>query len=136
MSAYIDVIGNLTHDPELSTNDNGTTMCDISVAAESQSRDRNNNTKTVYFRTRIFGRHGQACGQYLKKGSKVCIRGEFFPVEYKGRDGQDKVLYTINNPSVEFISTGNRQSQAQPTVEYRKNTSNNEDLGGEDELPF
>ena len=134
MAAYIDIIGNLTKDPELKDLKQGTGACDISVASNSMSRDKDGNRKAVFFSVRIFGKQGEACAKYLSKGSKVYIRGEFVPVDFKGQDGTDRTIYAVNNASIEFLSASNRDSGQQPTAQYKKAEPNN--AYGEDSLPF
>ena len=108
MASYIDIIGNLTKDPELKTF-NQTTACDLSIASNTISKGRDGERKAVFFNVRVFGKHGEVCARYLFKGSKVYVRGEFFPVEYKTQDGQDRVVYTVNNAAIEFLTTGGTQ---------------------------
>lgn len=137
MSSYVDVIGNLTKNPETSTSQNGTVSCDLSIASSTSSKDREGNTKTVFFNVRVFGKHGEACAKYLSKGSKVFARGEFFPIDYKTKEGQDRVAFNINNANIEFLSTANNNQQshaAQPTTTYKKGNASAVDMS--QELPF
>jgi single-strand DNA-binding protein len=134
MSTYVDVIGNLTRDPELKTLRTNTVACDMSIASNSMLKDKDGNRKAVFFSVRIFGKHGESCAKYLTKGSKVYARGEFNPVDYKAQDGQEKTIYTINNASIEFLNTTPSGGGQQATGQYKKAAPAPQ--GDEDDLPF
>ncbi len=93
----IHILGNLTRDPELRVTQNGTAICNYSVAVNSTARKRlpdgtySFEKTTDYFRVTVYGSDAENCGKFLKKGRKVYIYGE--PTINVARDANGKVIY-------------------------------------------
>ena len=142
MAAHINVIGRLVRDPEQSVSKSGTTVTDFTVASNSKERDKNGESVPSFFSVRVFGRHAEVCAQYLKKGSQVFVKGEFLPVTYTTKEGEERTLYTIARADVEFLGSSANASNhgAQPTQNYKPGKKQDSDYvvvtSNEDDLPF
>ncbi len=70
------IMGRLGQDPKLEYLPTGLAVCTLSVAT-SEKRTSNNETKTLteWHRVIAFGKIGELCSQYLKKGSQVFVEG-------------------------------------------------------------
>lgn len=145
MGSKIHVIGNLTHDPEMVNVQSGSVACNIRLATSSTKRDANGTAPAIFYSARVFGKHAEACGKYLTKGSKVYITGDFEPSEYVDRDGATRMFLNINSANVEFLSTGGQQreqrasdsGQSKPSARQGASMSKTPPSIGEDEeLPF
>lgn len=137
MAAYIDVIGNLTRDPELKQTPTGNAACDISIASNARGRD--GERTATYFTCRIFGKQAETCSKYLAKGRTVYVRGEFAPYTYTTRDGETRTAYGINNAHVDFVSAGTPPPDVQPTSDYKRaapSARSPQPEESEDDLPF
>ena len=79
----IEVIGNLTRDPEVrEVGEN--TVCNFSVAS---NRKRSDGEEVVtYFRCAAWGRTGENVAKYLSKGRAVCVEGTL-----QSEDGNPRV---------------------------------------------
>ncbi|MDP3964126.1 MAG: single-stranded DNA-binding protein [bacterium] len=71
------IIGNLTKDPVSRTLPSGQSITTFSVATNHVWRDKSQNKKesTEFHNVVAWGKLGEICGQYLKKGGKVYVEG-------------------------------------------------------------
>ena len=101
--------GNLTADAEL-VESNGSTRCQFSVAANTSVME-NGKPKVQFPRVTVWGKRGESCAQYLKKGNYVSGTGDLVLSEFVGRDGEKHLSININNADVEF---GPRNQKSEP----------------------
>ena len=98
----IEVIGNLTKDPELRESKTGKKYCNFTVAANSNipvyNADGTYGTRktTNYYRVTVWGKQAEVCAQYLKKSRKVRVYGTF-SIEFARDPSTGKLIYR-NNP--------------------------------------
>ena len=67
----VNIIGNLTKDPELRTTSSGKSVCSLSIAVQ----DSYNKEKTHFFNCTAWGKTGEVINQYFSKGKKIGITG-------------------------------------------------------------
>ena len=91
-------IGNLGRDPELKSFDWGS-VCEFSVAGATGYGDKKH---TDWFRVSVFGKQGERCAEYLKKGDKVGVVGEMQVREYSKQDGTAGFSIDVKAYSVSF----------------------------------
>ncbi len=77
---FIHIAGGLTRDAELRRSQGGDPILGFSVGV-SEGRDK----PSTYFDCSLFGRRAEALEQYLKKGSKVTVCGDFSTREHNGK---------------------------------------------------
>ena len=72
------MIGNVGQDPEIKKFDSGDSLCNFSVATNESWKDKNGEPqeRTEWHRITAFGRLGEICGEYLRKGSKIYLEGK------------------------------------------------------------
>ena len=88
------LIGYLGRDPEVRTFQNGSKVCNLSMATSETWKDRNTgdrHERTEWHSVAIFneGLAGVA-GQYLRKGSKIYIEGKLQTRKWQDQSGQDR----------------------------------------------
>lgn len=73
----VQLIGNLTKDPEVRYTGNGTPVASFSIATNRNWKNQEGNIEeSVEFHSIVaWGKLGEICGQYLKKGTKVYVQG-------------------------------------------------------------
>lgn len=74
------IAGGLTRDAVLRRTQAGDPILGFSVGV-SEGRDK----PSTYFDCSLFGKRGEALEQYLKKGSKVAVIGDFSTREHEGK---------------------------------------------------
>ena len=98
----INIIGNLTKDPELRATRSGTSVTSFRLAVNQREGD------AAFFDISVFGKTGDNCRKYLAKGRKVAVRGELQVNEKDGR-----TYLNITADGVEFLPDGEKKAKPQ-----------------------
>lgn len=77
---HITIAGGLPRDATLRRTQGGDAVLGFSVGV-SEGRDK----PSTYFDCSLFGKRGEALEQYLKKGAKVTVCGDFSTREHEGK---------------------------------------------------
>jgi len=102
------LIGNLGRDPETRFTNSGTSVTNFSIATKEPFADKSGTRqdRTDWHNIIVWGKQGEACAQYLKKGSPVYIEGRISYREYEAKDGSGKRKVTeIVAMRVQFLSS-------------------------------
>ncbi len=93
----VQLIGNLTRDPELRYTPTGTAVCSFSVATNrSWTTDSGEKKEEVDFhRIVAWNKLAELCSQLLAKGRKVYVEGRLANRKYTTQDGQEKQITEI-----------------------------------------
>ena len=85
----VQLIGNLTRDPEVRNTMSGGTVVNFSVATSRRwtGKDGQPQEQTEFHNIVVFGKLADICAQYLKKGSKVYVDGRLQTRSWEGDDG-------------------------------------------------
>jgi single-strand DNA-binding protein len=85
----VQIIGNITRDPELRQIPGGQSVASFSVATNFSWTDQSGQKqdKPEYHNVVAWRKLAEVCGQYLKKGSKVFIQGRIQTRDWEGEDG-------------------------------------------------
>lgn len=107
------IIGRVGSQPKLKATKTGNNMCSFSVAVNSGWGD---NKTTDWYNVSVFGKQADSCGNYLSKGSLVCVSGSIQLREYEAKDGQKRMSIELTSDSVTFLNAKNDgvQSYSQP----------------------
>ena len=84
------LIGNLGRDPEVRYLADGTAVASFSIATSENWTDKNSGEKrerTEWHRIVVWRQGAELAGQYLSKGSKVCITGKLQTREWEDKEG-------------------------------------------------
>lgn len=88
----VQLIGNLTRDPELRYTPSGTAVATVGIATNRSWTQENGEKKeeVEYHRVVAWGKLGEICAQLLTKGSKVYVHGRLSTRSWTGSDGVQK----------------------------------------------
>ena len=100
----ITVTGGLGRDAELKQTQGGDSILSFSVGSSQGYGDKKS---TNWFRCTVWGKRGTSIAQYLTKGPKVTVQGEFSIGEYDG-----KAQYEIRVNEVEWQRNDAPRQQA------------------------
>jgi len=78
----ITIAGRLTRDAEQRNTPKGDSVTSFAVAVDDRSTAEKS---TIFFDCALWGRRGDALGQYLKKGASVCVSGDLGKREHEGK---------------------------------------------------
>ena len=102
------LIGNLGRDPETRYTNSGSSVTNFSIATKESYADKSGarQDRTDWHNIIAWGKQGELCAQYLKKGSPVYIEGRIAYREYEAKDGSGKRKVTeIVAMRVQFLSS-------------------------------
>ena len=123
------IMGRLCADPEITSTTGGTTVARYTVAVD-RSFAKEGQQKTDFFSCTSFGKQAEFVEKYLKKGTKVVIRGEM----HLDRVLKDEKNVTYPKVSVEKIEFA--ESKKEQTQDSNDGFLNIPDGINPDELPF
>jgi single-strand DNA-binding protein len=114
MYQTIIIVGNVGRDPEMRYTPSGQAVTSFSVATNRQYTNNNAETikETIWFRVSAWGKTGETCNQYLKKGSKVLVEGRLTadpttggPRIWQSQDGTSRASFEVSAQTVRFLSS-------------------------------
>lgn len=102
----VQIIGRLGGDPEVRYLPSGDAVANFSVATTETWKDKQSGERkeaTEWHRVAAFGKLGEICGQYLKKGGLVYIEGSIRTQTYE-KDGQTRYSVQIRADNMKMLS--------------------------------
>ena len=154
----VQLIGNLTRDPELRYTPQGTAVCSFSIATNRNwTTDTGEKKEEVEFhRIVAWNKLAELCSQFLVKGRKVYVEGRLSTRNWNAQDGtqkqtteiiiSDMILLDSRRPegeSVERVSEPQEEVEQAPKKskkkekeEEPKEESNEEEEIVPDDIPF
>ena len=101
------LVGNLTRDPELRFTPGGMAVCNLGLAVNRVYTDKKGEKQkeTCFLRVVVWGKQGETCGSYLKKGRPVLVEGRLQSRSWE-KDGQKQNTIEIVANRVQFLGTG------------------------------
>ena len=105
----LQIIGNLTRDPELRTTTTGLSVCSFTVAVNQKpskaQREAGQQPPAKFFRVTAWRELGDNCAKYLAKGRKVYVSGTVDVSTYvSNQDGKTYANLEVTANEVEFLS--------------------------------
>ena len=114
------IVGNVGKDPEMRFTPSGQAVTSFSVATNrAYTKDGGEQVKeTIWFRVSAWGKTGENCNAYLKKGSKVLVTGRLTadpatggPRVWNAQDGTARASFEMSANTVRFL-TSKAESEA------------------------
>jgi single-strand DNA-binding protein len=134
------LIGNLGRDPETRFTNSGSSVTNFSIATKESFTDKTGGRqdRTDWHNIIVWGKQGENCAQYLKKGSPVYVEGRISYREYEAKDGSGKRKVTeIVAMRVQFLSGGRGAPTGDDAGEYGRGAGTRAGAGataGADEM--
>ena len=100
------MVGNLTRDPEVRQTTGGETVCAFTIAVERPQKE-GQQKQTDFPRITVFGKQGDSCGRYLKKGRTVAVQGRLQTGSYTNKNGEKVYTTDVVANRVEFLGGNN-----------------------------
>ncbi len=107
------LIGRLGRDPELRYTQSRTAVANFSMATDERwaDSDGNRQQRTEWHRIVAFGKLGEICGKYLKKGRLVFIEGRIQTREWDDRDGNKRYTTEIVASNMQMLESRNAATE-------------------------
>jgi len=116
----VNIMGNLTRDPELKYTNSGRSVCNMSIANNRiYTKNGEKVTEVSYFDIEIWGVVAENCAKYLTKGSGVIVEGRLKQDRWE-KDGKTQSRVRIAANSVHFMpkrGDGAGPQEPKPAVE-------------------
>src|SRR5437588_7215753 len=124
----VQLIGNLTRDPELRYTPNGNAVCTFGLATNrTWTTDSGEKREEVDFhRIVAWNKLAELCSQFLTKGRKVYVEGRLSTRSWTGQDGQQKSRTEVVIDDMILLDNKGFSSGSQSPER------NNDDRGGEE----
>lgn len=93
----VQLIGNLTRDPELKYTPSGTGVCTFGLATNREWTDSSGQKQegAEFHRIVAWGKLGEICSQLMSKGRKVYVEGRLQTRAWKSQDGADRQVTEV-----------------------------------------
>jgi len=102
------LIGRLGSDPEVKTLNGGKSLAKLNLATNSAWRDREsgeNREHTEWHRVVVWGKPAENVGQFLAKGSQVCIEGRIQTRAWTTKEGEERKSTEVVASQVTFLGS-------------------------------
>jgi single-strand DNA-binding protein len=134
-------IGHLGRDPEVKHTQNGSAVCNLSLAiGERRKKGDGWEDHTEWVRVVCFGKTAEHAGQYLQKGRQVYVEGKLRTTKYQDKKtGEDRHSTEVVADNVTFLGgapgkgEGGEQRRAPQAASKSAPAS---DFVDGDDLPF
>lgn len=101
---------------EESSSEDGDAMPEGETAGETQDGVRYINGETQWHKVVVWGRQGEACAKYLKKGSPVFVSGELRTSRYQDKEGVQRYSVEVHADQVSFLFGSARRAETQESA--------------------
>lgn len=131
------LVGNLGKTPEVRYTAGGKAVASFSVATKEQWTSKEGGGKeerTEWHRIVAWGRLGEICGEYLKKGSQVYIEGRLQTRDWQDKEGNKRTTTEIIAQTMQMLGPSGKSGAASTTEE--KFPSEDPISIPEDDIPF
>lgn len=100
------LVGNLGADPEVRFTPGGQAVANFRMATTDSWTDRSSGQRqerTEWHRIVVWGKLGELCGEYLRKGRQCYVEGRLQTREWQDREGQKRYTTEIVASQVVFL---------------------------------
>ena len=136
------LVGNLGQDPEIKYTAGGAAVTTLSIATSDSWKDKDSGMdqeRTEWHRVVLWRRLAEIAGEYLKKGSKICIEGQLQTRKWE-QEGQTRYTTEIIARDMQFLdSRGSAKpsNQEEPGLSSDQSTPDVVDSSiDDDDIPF
>lgn len=99
----VNIMGNLTRDPELKYTNSGRSVCNLSIANNRvYTKNGEKVTEVSYFDVEVWAAAAENCAKYLSKGSGVIVEGRLKQDRWE-KEGKMQSRVRIAANSVHFM---------------------------------
>lgn len=130
----VNLVGNLTRDPEVKYLQNGTAVCDIGLAVNDRVKKGEEWVdEPVFVDVTLFGRKAEVAGEYLSKGAPVLITGKLRFEQWE-KDGQKRSKLKVVADQMQMLGSRGHASQERQETPQEYNQAPPPPTG--DDQPF
>jgi len=99
----VNIMGNLTRDPEMKFTPSGKAVCSLSIANNRvYTKNAEKITEVSYFDVEVWGLAAENCSKYLTKGNGIIVEGRLRQDRWE-KDGKTQSRVRITANAVHFL---------------------------------
>ena len=143
----VNLIGNLTRDPELRYSQSGTAVASCNIAVQRRFKNQNGDYESDFINIKAFSKTAELLAEHFRKGSKLGITGNIQTGSYENKQGQKVYTTDVVVENLTFVERKNSDSSGfnSNQTNYSQNNqspSNSSSFSGssidisDDDLPF
>jgi len=123
------LLGNLGKDPDMRFIATGKAVTRFSLATSNTWTGANGEKQqaTEWHSVVVWGKQGEACGQYLEKGRQVYVEGALRYRSFDNKEGKEQHVTEIVAQKVRFLGGGNGKAKEEQLPQVDSD---------EDDIPF
>lgn len=130
----VNIIGRLTHSPELTKTPNGKSVCSFSVAVERKFKDAEGNAIVDYVDCVAWNNQADFLCKWFDKGVRIGLTGELQTRTYE-KDGQKRKITEVLVSTVEFADGKREANNTNTSTSTDVNTNTFADSISNDFIP-
>lgn len=133
------LLGRLTKDVETRyTQTNNSLVATFTLAVNRRFAKEGQERQTDFINIVAWGKTGEFCSKYFKKGLQVALVGRLQTRSYEDNNGQKKYITEVIAEEVYFADSNNRQTTDSSILNSPVNTQIEDEgiFSSDDELPF
>ncbi|MBM3307262.1 MAG: single-stranded DNA-binding protein [Candidatus Eisenbacteria bacterium] len=133
------LVGNLGSDPELRSTPGGTSVASFTLATNEGWNDKDGvrQERTEWHRIVAWGKLGEICSQYLRKGRQVYIEGRITTRSWEDKQGgQRKTTEIVAQNMIMLGGRGSAQEEGRSDSEETPEFAADAIKVPDDDLPF
>lgn len=128
----VNLIGNLTRDPELTETASGTAVCRFTIAVGRNYTNGNGERETDFFNCTAWRTLAESIARYCEKGKKIAVSGSIQMRTYEDNQGNKRTAVDVVVQEAEFL-TPKPQDEEPPKERQKKGLQAFDDDG---DIPF
>lgn len=107
------LVGNLGRDPETRFTPNGKAVTKFSLATSATYVDGEGKKvqDTQWHNVVVWGKQGEACGQYLQTGRQVYVEGSLRYRIFDGKNGEKRYVTEVIAQKVRFLGSNGKAAE-------------------------
>ncbi|MFR4285590.1 MAG: single-stranded DNA-binding protein [Enterococcus italicus] len=115
----VNLIGNLTRDPELRYSHSGTAIASCNIAVQRRFKNQNGEYESDFINIKAFSKTAELLAEHFRKGSKLGITGNIQTGSYENQQGQKVYTTDVVVENLTFVERKNSDSSG-----FNSNQSN------------
>lgn len=133
----VQLIGNLTRDPELRYTPNGTAVCSFGLATNRgwTTESGEKHEEAEFHRIVAWNKLAELCSQFLVKGRKVYLEGRLSTRNFTAQDGTAKSITEIVISDMILLDSKKQESDIEEEVEKKEEPKEEKKTSKKKEAP-
>ena len=131
----VQLIGNVTRDPEIKYTPKGSAVTDLGIAINRffSSENGEKREETTFVDVTLWGRQAEIAAEYCKKGRSIFIEGRLQLDSWEDKtSGQKRTRLRVVGENIQLLGSrpgaGNNSSQEEEMTSHRSHTKPSNDL--------